>query len=300
MKKRSYYLTTAVLLFSTLIFNACTPTQNQTPVSSSSPTVSESEKPVASASPTASPSVLPSNVASVASSIVPSIMPSTVASSVTTPIPVISASASVEKTYKYDFSLNSGKATAYVTYKTPTSGSLLVNFENVDTVPTKLALLDSFGNEIALAKTFNISKMGYVILDFMLKNGEAIYKIKITINGIDYVVDAKITNDIPTFTSVPSPVSPNPTASATTSSYTPTNYPQTYIPTVGFAGVKYIVNQKCNTCHNPGFSDQDIMNSAWEINDLTRNRIMPPEGRAPLSEAEIKTIQDWYNSLESA
>lgn len=227
MKKKFSYLATTLMLLSVALLQACPPMQNQNPVTSASPSVMESIKPSESPSPATNPAIAEK---SAEPSVEPSAMPNVVSSTASTPVPVATPNIPVEKTYKYDFSLNSGKATAYITYTSATSGRLLVNFENIDIVPSKIALLDSYGNELILSNSFNVSKSGYVILNFTLKDGVTIYKIKLTINGIDYLVDATITNGIPTFTSIPSPVSPNPTPTPNLNPQaTPTPYKQTFI-----------------------------------------------------------------------
>lgn len=216
MKKKFSFLATSLMLLAIALLQACPPVKNQEPTTTNaSPSVMESIKPSDSPTSTTDP-------ANAENSAEPNAMPSGVSSSTSTSVPIPTPNVPVEKTYKYDFSLNFGKATAYITYTSATSGRLLVNFENIDIVPSKIALLDFYGNELILSDSFNIFKAGYIILNFTLKEGVSIYKIKLTINGFDYLVDATITDGVPIFTAVPSPVSPNPTPSPT---LTPTSNP---------------------------------------------------------------------------
>lgn len=222
MKKSFNYVATSTMLLSALMLQACPPAQNQSPTAS--PSATESVKPVESAS--VSPSVTPSAVASLTPSAMPSASGSSMPSIIPSAMPMATASptAFTGKTYKYDFVLKSGIATAYLTTLSPTSGRLLVNFENIDAVPSKVALLDSYGNELALTTSFNVAKNGNVIFDYLLKNGQDMTDIVIYVNGVAYKVSIK--NGVIYSEVIPSPASPNPTPKAVADA----PLPQTFIP----------------------------------------------------------------------
>lgn len=224
MKKSFNYVATSTMLLSALMLQACPPTQNQNPTASptttATPSATESVKPVESAS--VSPSVAPSMAPSTTPSIIPSAMPSVVPSAM--PIATASPTAFTGKTYKYDFVLKSGTAQAYLTTLSPTKGRLLVNFSNIDAVPSKVALLDSFGNELALTTSFNVAKNGNVMFDYLLKDGQDMTEIVIYVNGVAYKVSVK--NGVVYSEVIPSPVSPNPTPTPVVDA----PLPQTFIP----------------------------------------------------------------------
>lgn len=179
MKKSISYVLTGAMLLSALMLQACPPAQTTSPVASSTPVGGmESLKPVES--PSASPST------------VVAISPATQVSSSPSVIPMTTASpAFVGKTYKYDFVLKSGTATAYLTTLSATKGRLLINFAGIDAVPSKIALLDSFGNELALTTSFSVAKDGNVNFEYLLKEGQEMTDIVLYVNGVGYKVSIK-------------------------------------------------------------------------------------------------------------
>jgi hypothetical protein len=210
MKKSFNYVATSVMLLSCLMLQACPPAQTTSPVASSSPVGMESLKPVESSSPSASPSSSPVAEASAMPSSMPSIQASTMPSVMPTSTPVATSSPAFEgKTYKYNFMLKSGSATAFLTTLSPSKGRLLINFDGIDAVPSKVALLDSYGNELALTNSFNVAKNGNVNFDYLLKDGQEMTDIVVYVNGIAYKVSVK--NGVIYSQVIPTPIPPNPT-----------------------------------------------------------------------------------------
>lgn len=243
MKKSISYIATSLMLLSCLMLQACPPAQNQSPVASASSTGMESVKPVESASPSVIPSVapiltpssMPSSMPSMAASVMPSMMPSD--------MPVPSATAFGVKTYKYNFVLKSGTAEAYLTMLSATKGRLLINFSNIDTVPSKVALLDSYGNELALTNSFSVAKDGNVSFDYLLKDGVDMTDIVIYVNGVAYKVSVK--NGVVYSEVLPTPIPPNPTPTPVADA----PLKQTYIPCFQVAAFNLL--RVKNPCYYP-------------------------------------------------
>ena len=159
------------------------------------------------------------------------------------------------KTYVIFLPFNSGKATAYLTYKSDTSLNILVNFENINETPSKLQLLDQFGNVLFSSTLFNFYISGNIYSSFAKQSDLKVKKIQVFFG--DKFIDVDVNENILSEKGEPTPISPKPTPIQTETK----NLVSTYIPQNSPLVVSTIAGNPANISFSDGIGSSAAFNT---------------------------------------